>query len=172
MNHEVAKSLTTGISKRALKITDMFVAHPPKEIVIGWNGKLPTVELTGHGDELCYLSWSGRLFRASEEWVRRCVDEFIEDYNNACRMSQADPSGMTFDIFSLNDLYEKFPILISTFGHAWGYNSDEDHAQNIKIDITRVYPSTHEIAARFGEPMIIIEPADDESYPDYYYNEY
>ena len=156
--------------KRQLKIQEIMVAKPPK--LFDWHGKLPTIEETGKGDLLCYETWGGRLFRDGEESVRKGVDEFVSDYQAACERAAADPTGMSVEVMNFNDLYNKFGILPTALGDAWGYNSDPDRVQDVRFRVEMIYPSTNFIAEQFGEQMLIIEPYYEDSYPDYFYREF
>lgn len=156
--------------KRQFKICDIPVAKPRDSFF--WNGKHPSIEDTGRGDLLCYETWGARLFLSSEDAVRAAVKSFIEEYQQACRNSEEDPAHVYVEVFNFNDLYDKLHILPSTFGDKWGYESDEDHAVHLKFSIYILHPDDHAIASRFGRDVLIIEPADDDSYPDYCNREY
>lgn len=156
---------------RKIKINAIMVAHPPKNF--NWRGKLPTVEETGKGDLLCYEAYGGRLFRCSEEAVREAVEKFIDDYATGCLRSAEDPAHLYVEVYNWNDLYYLIGILPTHFGDAQGYSTDPDHAiDGIRMRIEMAYPSNHYIAEKFGEPVLIIEPEDEFSYPDFYYREY
>ena len=156
-------------NKRQLKISELYAAHPPK--FFDWNGKRPSIEDTGKGDLLCFENWGGRLFRSNEDSVRKAVDKFVNDYTTGCRRSEEDPAHVYTEVYNFNDLYQLLGILPTTFGEAFGYTTSEYYVQNVRFRVEFIYPSKNFIAEQFGEPILLIEPADDESYPQYYYKE-
>lgn len=156
-------------SNRHFKISDLYIAQPKK--YFNWHGKLPSVEETGKGDLLCYEAWGGRLFRSDEGAVREAVDKFVDDYRMGRMRTEEDPAHVYMEVYNFNDLYYLLGILPTHFGDAFGYTTVEDYAQDITFRVEFIYPSENEIAEQFGEPILVIEPVDDESYPQYYYKE-
>lgn len=130
-------------------------------------------EPTGIGNLLCYDSWGGRFFRCTEEHVRKCVQEFVEDYKLYCRALDEDPAHAFYETLNWNDLYAKYPIAPSPFGDKYGYTNAEDYRQDIKIMVT-LYSAEdlkNTVFALYNEPILVIEPADQYSYPNDYYLE-
>lgn len=160
---------STDNRKRKIKIQAMLVAHPKK--YLNWHGKHPSIEDTGKGDTLCYETWGGRLFFSDPGAVKEETQKFVDDYKENCKRSEEDPAGIFFDVANFNDLYSLYGILPTHLGDAWGYNSSVDYAQDIDFAITLVKPGENEIADLFGREVLIIEPSNDESYPNYYYKE-
>lgn len=156
--------------KRRTKIEDILVAYPKK--TLPWlRNKHPSIEDTGRGTTLCYEAWGGRLFYSDEGAVREAVDKFVEDYTENCRRSEEDPAQTYVEVTNFNDLYALFGILPTHLGDAWGYNSSPDFARDLVFRVEMVYPTENEIADIFGCQVLIIEPYDDNTYPDYYYRE-
>ena len=154
-----------------IKIKDMVVAHPT--ITPKYDKRKLTIEDPGFGDTLCYEAWGGRLFFHDEDMVRDIVKRFEESYAEACLKSAEDPAGVYVEVFNYNDnLYYPLGILPTVLGDAWGYNSAIDYARDLHFNVTLTDPKTSEIAEQFGRPVLVIEPEDDDSYPDYYYREY
>lgn len=160
-----------GEVKRRTKIEDIIVAYPKKKL--NWlRNKHPSIEDTGRGTTLCYEAWGGRLFFSDEGAVREAVDKFVEDYAEYCRRSEEDPAQIYVEVVNFNDLYALLGILPTHLGDAWGYNSSPDYARDLVFRVEMVYPTENEIADIFGCQVLIIEPYDDNTYPDYYYREY
>ena len=162
--------MRTDNQKRGIKIEDILVAHPKKNLP--WYGKHPSIEDTGRGTTLCYEAWGGRLFYSDEGAVREAVNKFVEDYTEMCRRSAEDPAHEFYDVTNLNDLYSLLGILPTHLGDAWGYSSSEDYALDLDYRVEMVYPTENEIADLFGCQVLIIEPYNPNSYPDFYYREY
>lgn len=156
-------------SKHKIKIEDILVAHPKK--ALKWHGKHPSIEDTGLGNTLCFEKWGGRFFFSDEGAVQEAVDKFVEDYTNACEMTENDPTGVNVEVFNFNDMYCLLHIVSTPFGAAWGYNTSRDYARPIEYKVHYVNPTEDEIANKFGCRILVIEPFDDDSYPDYYYRE-
>lgn len=153
-----------------IKIEDILVAHPKKRLT--WYGKHPSIEDTGRGDTLCYEAWGGRLFFSDEGAVREAVDKFVENYDEMCLRTKEDPAHEYYDVTNFNDLYSLLGILPTHMGDAWGYSSSDDYSQDLHFRVEMVYPTENEIADLFGCQVLIIEPIDQGSYPDFYYREY
>ena len=162
--------MTTNNTRPGYKIEDILVAHPPK--YLPWLGKHPSIEDTGRGTTLCYEAWGGRLFYSDEGAVREAVDKFVEEYADMCRRTEEDPAHEYCDVMNFNDLYALLGILPTHLGDAWGYSSSEDYAVMLQFRVEMVYPTENDIADLFGCQVLIIEPYDTRTYPDYYYREY
>lgn len=133
-------------------------------------------EPTGNGEDLCYLGFSGRFFLDSEDHAKRCAEEFVNEYKRACRNAEEDPAQSYVEVFNLNDLYQKFPIVQSQFGDHWGFTNAEGYRQDLGINVTRIEVDELENSyfARFkelGRPVVVIEFADEYSYPTEFYRE-
>lgn len=155
------------------EIEDVLVLNPkPKpEKQIPWLKGTPSIEDTGFGKTLCFESWGGRLFYSDEGAVREQVEKFEEDYKTECRRSEEDPAGIYAEVTNFNDLYFLLGILPTPFGDTWGYNSHPKRSRNVHFKVELVKPTENIIADLLGCQVLIIEPEDDESYPDYYYRE-
>ena len=159
--------------RSGFRIKDIPVAHPPKHKEhIPWVNGSPSIEDTGTGDILCYEAWGARWFFASEEWVRKSVKEFCENYEDMCKRAAEDPAHQYADVANFNDLYRELGISESTLGDAWGYSTSEDYAVDLEFNMEYVYPTENELADRFGCRIFVIEVKDPSCYPDFYYREY
>lgn len=165
----VRERMNEAYQMRGRKIEDIMAAHPQRRLQ--WCSGHPSIEDTGRGDTLCYEAWGGRLFYSDPEAVKEAVDKWIEDYNEMCRKSEEDPANAFMDVTNFNDLYSLLGILPTHLGDAWGYNSSIDYARDLIFRVEMIYPTENEIADLFGCQILVIEPYDDSSYPDYYYRE-
>jgi len=153
--------------KRGRKIEEVLAAHPKRRLQ--WCNRHPSIEDTGLGDTLCYEAWGGRLFYSDPKAVEEAVEKWIEDYNEMCRKSAEDSANAFDDVTNFNELYSLLGILPTHLGDAWGYNSSVDYARDLDFRVEMVYPNENDIADLFGCQLLVIEPRDDGSYPDYYY---
>lgn len=134
----------------------------PKEVV---KVKQVAAEETGHGNQLCYESYSGRWFRASEGWVLDAEKRFKDH----CK---------TYHYASLNDLHEMYGIERSKFAidRGWYYAkwplSDKGDKEvtdcNFDISTGPEFSHSHMIDEIRGEDVLVIEIIDT---PDECYNE-
>lgn len=116
--------------------------------------KRPTVEYTGHGDLLCYDSYCGRYFRASEEWVRQGLDRINEDLKNE-------------EYPNLEVLHTYWNIECSEFDFKWGWCPNDEYFEELKIlyELELLTdPTKSPIVAKMKEPVLwitlVTEPID------------
>lgn len=69
----------------------------------------PSVEYTGHGNDLICFGWNGRYFRASEDWVRNGCDIIIRKCNG------------TYD----SEDGEGEPVGVKDLENVWGLCGDD-----------------------------------------------
>ena len=156
--------MKTREKKKLAKIVEIPYCHFNKALT--WkDGEHPTIEETGHGNLLCYETYGGRLFRASEEWVQKAISTFVENYNRACRMFDEDPAHEYYEVFSFNDLYKLLNIIGSEFGDRFGYTNIEDYRQTLNFCIRKCDDpksiKEHMFLSQFDEPILVIEPGYD-----------
>ena len=109
----------------------------------------PSVEYTGHGTDLVYDGFGGRIFRASEDWVRKGCDAFIRRYT-----CDGEDEG---NFVNYSDLYKIWNIEESDFGYRFGYSPSEDYRVNIEFVFTWLGPGT-DLYDKFGERVLVVEP--------------
>lgn len=145
-----------------------------KEVPVGRfrkERKLPTIEETGNGQLLCLEGYGGRLFRSSEEAVKKAIKQFVDNYLKACRMFDEDPAHMYFEVFNFNDLYSMLGIAPTDFGDQFGYsNVDGYRIDDLDFEITLVDHYKSEFLEIVDEPVLIFEPRYD-CYPNEFYRE-
>ena len=105
----------------------------------------PSVEYTGHGTDLIYDGWGGRIFRASEDWVRRGCDKLIHKYIDGCG-----------EYCSYNDLYLLWGIEDNDFGGSRGWSPSEDWRVDLKFIFTWI--NAGPLYDKFGERVLVVEP--------------
>ena len=157
---------TNNASRPGYKIEDILVAHPPR--YIPWMNRHPSIEDTGRGTTLCFESWGSRFFYSDEGAVHESINKFCEDYRRECELARNDPTTAHIDVFNFNDLYVLLGIVPTPFGDAWGYNTCPDYARDVRFRVYTAYPTQNKIADLFGCQILIIEPEEELSYPDYY----
>ena len=106
----------------------------------------PSVEYTGHGNDLIYDGYGGRIFRANEKWVRDGCEKFVKRYT--------DGDG---DWVNYNDLYKLWGIEETDFGAKYGYSPSEDWFVDLEFSFTWLEPKT-ELYDKFGEKVLVVEP--------------
>lgn len=103
-------------------------------------------EPTGHGDQLCYESFTGRWFYSSEEEVRAGIEAFEKYYSEG-------------DYISYNDLYSELHIAPSYLGNELGwFCSYEEGYSPSEIDFTIWYnddlvPGKHVLVIGLADPI-------------------
>lgn len=119
----------------------------------------PTIEETGHGNLLCYDGFSGRFFRASEDWVREALDKFNNEYVE-CK-----------NYICWNDLYELLGISVTHFGNRYGYAANMDYRNCDMLDFDITLVGREENFEGMDEDVLIFEPAHEWAYPYDFYME-
>lgn len=118
------------------------------------NFKRPTVEYTGHGDLLCFDSYCGRYFRASEEWVKQGLDKLNKDLEEE-------------NYPNLEMLHSYWGIEITEFDFKWGWCPDKDYFEKIEYRLTLMTdPTRYDLVDKMKEPVLYIELVDEPI--DYY----
>lgn len=116
-------------------------AEPPDSIFFNQ----PSVERTGHGEQLILDEWGGRWFRASESWVRNGCENIMVRYENG-------------EYLNYNDLYAKWNIEPSDFGAARGWAASPDWKVDLSFVFTWHGPGTS-LYDKFGEKVLLVELA-------------
>ncbi len=111
---------------------------------------LPTIEITGNGNLLCYEGFFGRWFRSSEVCVREAIAKFVDLYEQG-------------NYLNYNDLYSLFNIAVTHVGNEYGYSASEDYKCDLEFDITRI-PADENFEG-MNEEVLVIEPAGNYCYP-------
>jgi len=95
------------------------------------------VEETYTGDTLCLDSWSGKRFRASEEWVNEKIDLFLGYCNVSMHGQRME---LLFDLLNVRS-----PLKAKDFGY---------HAHTKRIDIHVEFDTSMVLS---HEPLLIIK---------------
>lgn len=105
----------------------------------------PSVEYTGHGNDLIYDGWGGRMFRASEKWVRQGCDNLIQKYT--------EDGG---DWCNYNDLYHFWNIEDTDAGARDGWSPSKDW----RVELVFIYTwlDGGPLFDKFGERVLVVEP--------------
>ena len=100
----------------------------------------PVIELTRHGDLLCYEQCGNRWFRSSKWHVEDALAQFQGLYEN-------------IDCVDLNDLYAVLDICQTTKGRLYGWNSAiHGYCMLLRIDLKEDgFSGMH-------EPVLVISP--------------
>ena len=143
-------------------IRDIPVLTPNFYAVVNGKEKATYAEPTGKGNLLIVEGFFGRMFRSSEECVRRELKEFSEKNDYYCRLNDEDPRHEFYEVLSWNDLYELHGLIPTYGGNLWGYTNSEDYRTDILWDIEMVTSGMW--AEQFGEPFLLYSPREG-SYP-------
>ena len=101
----------------------------------------PTIEYTGKGNLLCFLGYSGRLFRSSEEAVRKDCEWFIDLYKDG-------------EDAYLNDFFKKLNIEPTDFGAEFVFLQDNKVCPKFVFTMCGRGTNLYE---KLGEPVFMIE---------------
>ncbi len=115
-------------------------SEPPDSIFFN----TPSVERTGHGDDIICEECGERYFYASEEWVRDGCEDIIIRYANG-------------ECVNLNDLYTKWNIEPSQYGYRNGWPTNPDYAVDLSFVFTWCGPGTR-LFDKFGQKVLLVEP--------------
>lgn len=146
MNEEKAEETIQEATEEVHKRMAAEIVHNDEKFSI------PYAEESGHGDTLCIDGWSGRVFKASKEWVESAIAKFKAFY-------EVDHSCVC-----LNDLYELLNILPTHMGWRWGYPADAEGTCGFGVDTLDIYVNYIEDDPTYHMPVVIIEYGYD-SYP-------
>lgn len=112
---------------------------------IGETNKRPSVEQSGHGNQLCYDGIGGRWFRASEDWVQQGCQKLVEIYRDGANVNYSN-------------LYEFWNITTSDFGYRYGWSSSEDERIDLSFDVDHCGPGTS-LYEVFYEDVLLVTVA-------------
>ena len=121
-------------------------SEPPDSIFFN----RPSVEITGHGEQLVFDGWGGRFFRASEEWVKDGCKKLVSRYSEG-------------EVLNYNDLYTIWNIETTDFGSSRGWSQSVDWKVDMAFVFTWCGPGTT-LYSKFNERVLLVEP-DIEAYP-------
>lgn len=117
--------------------------------------KIPAIEETGKGEQICLDGIFGRWFKSTEQDVKSAIDIFNKNWQEM--NSQCGFAGT-----NVNDLYDKLGIQTTHAGYQYGWCS-ECTCRDILVNYTVV-----NLENGMGD-VVVIEPAYDEfPYPAWY----
>ena len=122
--------------------------EPPDSIYF----QRPSIEYTGHGNDIVLDGWGGRWFCASEEWVRKGCQEICSLYNNGSRVNY-------------NDLYVRWNIETTDFGSISVYDPISDTTRAPKFTYSWCGPGSR-LYDKFNRRVLLVEPEYD-AFPEY-----
>ena len=149
-------------------VRDIPYLTPNFEALMDFKSKALAAEPTGKGNLLVMEGYFGRLFRSSEECVRKELKEYKEKYEKLCQMFDEDPAHEYVEVINWNDLYALHGILPTIAGNLYGYTNTEDYRTDIYWTIEMV--TEGEWVKKFGEPFLYYYP-NEGSQPESWYLE-
>lgn len=78
----------------------------------------PSIEYTGHGNDLCCFAWNGRYFRADREWVKEGCKKVVELVNGK--------DGEEGDYANVNTVQDFWGITCDDSGERFGWAPSEE----------------------------------------------
>lgn len=118
--------------------------------------KIPTIEDTGRGDDLCFDYYFARFFYDDSEAVKECCGRFTEEYDRLCRNLDEDPLHQYYEVLSWNELYEMFPIAPSTLCDEFGYSNAEN--DRVRPEFEFEWLTSGPLYERFGRKIFSFGP--------------
>ena len=155
------------------EVRDIPYLVPNYQALMDFKAKAVAAEPTGKGNLLVMEGFFGRLFRSSEECVRKELKEYKEKYERLCRMFDEDPAHEYVEVMNWNELYELHGLFPTIAGNLYGYTNTEAYRTDILWTIEMVTPSHQllgEWAEKFGEPFLYYYP-NEGSQPESWYLE-
>ena len=128
--------------------------------------KHQTIEETGHGDQLCFDSWSGRPFRCDPKFVQEKLDEFNKERDEGMDLPFVDHEENLPIAFSYNDVYfTRIGLEPSMLCHMHGYPSNDDYYPHrqipFKIECIKLEEMDDLAKAKYGEDLYVISFPED-----------
>lgn len=165
--------ITNAKNKKIRTVKPLLVIEPNLNR-IDYKAKAVAAEPTGTGNTLCLDTLFGRLFRADEKFVEKCLLEYQGEYEHACKIMNEDlemqrqkgkdpPLPTCYLVMSYNELYEKLKLIPSAIGDDWGYTNSEDY----QVDLFFEYylHTNDDYTLKYGEPVFTFSPCVG-AYPD------
>ena len=123
----------------------------------------PSVEYTGHGNDLICFAWNGRYFRAGEEWVRKGCDTIIKMCNGFY-----DPENGEGEAVSIRDLEAEWGLVSDDPASIFGWTPVEGYTYpHFTFDWQKEGTYLYDV---FKEPVLLVS-IPHEAWPIEYYME-
>jgi hypothetical protein len=135
------------------------------------NSKKPwkhqSIEETGNGKDLCFDSWSGRLYRCDHHFVEKKLEEFNKERDEGMELPFADHDENLPISSSYNDVYfTRIGLEPSMLCHIYGYPSNDDYYPHRRIPFEIQHVKLDEMdelrKEKYGEDLYVV------TFPDEY----